>query len=157
MKTTKPPPGRPPKHGARALERLLQQNKLDKRTRTAKLLQSIANDLAADAGGWAHLTAREKLLVERCAAQALIVASLEGWVFQQASLIDAGGEMLGVLRKGYTAHVAALARNLVALGLKPNTAKKLPTLGEYLASRQSGAESDAPAAGSPSPQPSGDR
>ena len=136
--------GRKPLHGTRALERVLNANGLDQRTVTARLLRMIEGDLIADAGGEANLTNRERLLIRRCAAQALILESIEAFVFGQPSLLTETHELLPVLRKGYIGHVNALRHNLVALGLKPDRAETLPTLGEYIAARSEQAAGNGP-------------
>jgi hypothetical protein len=115
----------------------LNKNLLDGRTTTARLLRIIEQDLAADAGGSEYLTNRERVLLRRCAAQVLILESIEGFVFQQASLLTEGNELLPILRKGYVAHVNTLRLNLLALGLKPDRADKLPSLHDYIASKAS--------------------
>ena len=141
--------GRPSKHGSRALVRHLTQNRLDQRTTTARLLRMVAEDLADDAGGWASLTNREKVLVDRCAAQIVILQSVENWVLRQPSLLESDGALLAVLRRGYLGHLNTLRLNLVALGLRPGRADKVPTLEEYLAARDNGtAGSDGPVPGS---------
>src|SRR5262245_8914317 len=71
------PTGRSPKHGARALSRHLAAGTLDGRTWVAKQLKDVRLELAADAGGLEHLTARERILIDRCAAAVLIVSSIE--------------------------------------------------------------------------------
>jgi hypothetical protein len=134
--------GRPPKHGARLLERVLWQNKLDKRTGVAKLLASIENDLAADRGGWPSTSAAEKILIGRAAFLALVCSSIENWLLRQPELV-VKGELLGPLKKGLTTHQANLTRALSALGIK-SSAPKLPTLEEYLSTRRNGSGADTP-------------
>lgn len=133
------PPGRPPKHGARLLERVLRENRLDKRTGVAKLLASIENDLAADRGGWPSTSAAEALLIRRAAFLALVCSSVENWLLRRPDLV-VNGELLGPLKKGLATHQANLTRVLSALGIKSNT-PKVPSLEEYL--RQRGAASAA--------------
>lgn len=125
------PPGRPPKHGARLLERVVRENRLDRRTNVAKLLASIENDLAADRGGWASTSAAETLLIRRAAFLALVCSSVENWLLRQPELV-VKGELLGPLRKGLATHQANLARVLSALGIK-SSASKVPSLEDYLA------------------------
>lgn len=127
---------RPPKHGSRQLERLIRENALDGRTKTARMLRMIADDLAEDAGGWTRLTNREKLLIDRTATAAVIMQSIEGWVLTQPGPVDEKGDLLNVLRRGYLAYLAQVTRCLVALGLKPDRADRGPTLEEYIASRE---------------------
>lgn len=135
--------GRPPKHGARMLERLLQTNQLDRRTRTAQLLEAIRADIADDAGGWDRLTTRERILVDRIAAETLLCSAMENFALGQPSPITEGGELLGVLRKSYTAHSANLARMLAQLGLRPERTAKVPELREYIAASAQNGHQDA--------------
>jgi len=125
--------GRPPKHAGRLLSRVLRRNQLDKRTRTAKLLQRIADDLAADRGGWANVSATEEIAIRRAAFLAVLCASIEQWCLGQADVI-VDGELLGPLKKGLATHQANLIRTLAALGFRPERTK-LPTLNEYLSAR----------------------
>lgn len=137
--------GRPPRDGSRLLQRVLNENALDQRTQTARALRAIRDDLAADAGGWDHVTSRERLLIERCAAQALIVAAIEAHVFGQPSVIGQDGALLPSLAKGYTAHVQSLARMLTSLGLRPDRADRTPDLQTYMQERKRAAEAAATA------------
>lgn len=113
------PPGRAPRHGSRALARLLKANELDRRTRTGKMLSALEHDLASDAGGLDALTARERMLLKRCAAQALIISSIEAWAFGQATILDADSGLLPVLAKSYLGYCNSLRRSLESLGLRP--------------------------------------
>ena len=127
-------PGRASRHGSRALARLLaDQGALDGRTWIARQLREIRADLAADAGGPERLTARERILIDRIAAAVLICSTIEAHVFASEAPITDAGELLPILRKGYTAHVQSLSRMLQALGLRPERAERLPSLNEYLA------------------------
>lgn len=135
--------GRPPKDASRLLERVLRENSLDQRTATAKALRALRDDLAADAGGWENVTSRERLLIERCAAQALIIGAIEAHVFNQPSVITADGALLPSLLNGYVTHVQSLSRMLQALGLRPDRAAKLPDLATYLADRAANAQNTA--------------
>jgi hypothetical protein len=127
------PPGRPPKHGARLLERVLRENRLDRRTATAKLLARIENDLANDRGGWPSVSAAQALLIRRAGFLALVCSSVENWLLKQPALV-VKGELLGPLKKGLATHQANLARVLAALGIEAS-ASKVPTLEDYLSRR----------------------
>lgn len=111
------------RHGARSLARHLAAGSLDQRTWVARALRDLRLELAADAGGYEHLTARERLLIDRCAAATLICSTIEGHVFSAADrLVDDAGELLPILRRGYVSHVQSLSRMLQALGLRPDIA-----------------------------------
>ena len=63
---------------------------LDRRTWVAKEIDTITDALCADRGGESHVTAGEKLLVERIAAEVLICRAIEAWALHQA--VDHRGE-----------------------------------------------------------------
>jgi hypothetical protein len=132
------PPGRPPKHYVRWLSRQLKEAGFDGRTQQAKALQSIANDLADDAGGWANLTSREIMLVRRTAALLLLCETIEHHVFSQQNPFTETGELLNVLAKNYIAYSNTLRLNLLALGLKPPRPDAMPSLQDYIASQAGG-------------------
>jgi hypothetical protein len=135
------------KHGARGLARYLAANQIDGRTWIGRALTTLRTELAADAGGFEHLTVREQLLVDRTAACALILQSIEAWVLAQPAPI-VNGELLGVLRKGYVSHLAQFTRCLQALGLRPDKLDKALDLPTYIAEydRKRAAAAAAPAA-----------
>jgi len=133
----KNPPGRKPKHGSRALARAIEANKLDRRTRPAKLRQQAANLMAEDAGGWPNLNNREV---------ALIWTTASVWVLLNlrldALLAGEGNEDQGSL-KWLVALLNSFRRNLEVLGLKPERVEdRIPTLEQYLASRSASSPSD---------------
>jgi hypothetical protein len=72
------------------------------------------------------------MLVDRCAAAALICSTIEGHVFGADRLVDDAGELLPILRKGYVTHVQSLSRMLQALGLRPDRTPKTPSFAEYV-------------------------
>lgn len=127
--------GRPMRHGPRALERRIKQNALDGRSRTAKALAEVGDALAGDRGGWSNVTAAERLLIERVAAETLFCRAIESWALRQPEIITSNGDgpkLLAPLAKGYTSHLGALTRALQALGLRPDKVDRLPSLQEYL-------------------------
>ncbi|MGD0950040.1 MAG: hypothetical protein ABSA52_21765 [Candidatus Binatia bacterium] len=143
------PPGRPPKHYARWLARRLKENGLDGRTGPAKLLKMRADELADDAGGWPNLSNRECVLVQRTAALILLCETIEGHVFSQTTPFTDSGELLAVLSKNYIAYSNTVRLNLLALGLKPDKAPRVPTLEEYLAAKAGGGNGTPGSAGGP--------
>ncbi|MBX3024431.1 hypothetical protein KF840_05925 [bacterium] len=139
--------GAPLKSGARSLARHIAAGSLDRRTWIARALADLRQDLAADAGGLDRLTARERLLIDRCAAAALICSTIEGHVFGHADrLVDNAGELLPILRRGYVTHVQSLSRMLQALGLRPDRTVDVPDLDAYLRDRAAPAAAPAEAA-----------
>lgn len=126
------------KHGARALSRHLAAGSLDGRTWVARALAAIGDALADDRGGWTNVTAAERLLIERCAAETLFLRAIEAWALRQLELIVNDGDgprLLAPLAKGYTSHLSALTRALQALGIRPDKVERLPDLREYLDER----------------------
>jgi hypothetical protein len=142
-------PGRQPKHSGRALARHIAAGTLDGRTWIAKALRDIRQELADDAGGLDRLSARELLLLDRCAAAGLICMSIEHHVFATDKPITDAGELLPVLRRGYVTHVQSLSRMLQALGLRPDPTEKAMSLHEYLEMRNAEAEEAASAQSAP--------
>jgi hypothetical protein len=130
QKQAQNPRGRQPKHGSRALERVLKENLIDQRTTTARMLRQIREDLAADAGGEAALSNREKMLIDRSASILLICSSIETWAFSQKDLLT-NGALPDVLSGHYLAYANSLRLNLVSLGLKPTRPDSEPSLHEY--------------------------
>jgi hypothetical protein len=123
--------GRPATHGSRQLDRLYAQGQLSDTGDIADALAEIRNELAADRGGWSHVSAGDKLLIERCAAATIILRLIEWWVYRQPGIIiegQDGARLIGPLAKGYTSHLAALTRALSALGIHPDKVKGLPDL-----------------------------
>jgi len=120
------------KHGSRALERLLRENALDRRTKTAQQYHALQDALAEDRGGWGNCTAAEKILIERTAALTLVCRTIELFVIKRG-ILDAAGMLAPVLAKGYTSHAAALTRALVALGLRPDLVERLRDAGTIAA------------------------
>lgn len=100
------------------------------------MLREVADSLAEDAGGWPHITNREKVLIERTAALVAILSSIERYIFRQRSLIDQQtSDLLPVLSQRYIAFSNTLRLNLLALGLKPGRPNEIPDLQNYLASK----------------------
>jgi hypothetical protein len=132
--------GPPPKHGVRQLTRLIKENALDRRTKPARLLQTVANDLAADAGGWQYLTHRERLLIRNLAAVSVVVQTIEGYALQDNPLPD--GQLLPVLARNYLGYCNTLRLGLAELGLRPARPEKDVTLQDYLRAREAGTEAE---------------
>src|SRR5262245_7843157 len=77
------PPGGPPKHGFRAIERLLRQHGLavlDQRGTLARELRAWRDSLADDLGG--DPSVAQATIIERVAAKRLLVGSLETFIVQ---------------------------------------------------------------------------
>ena len=125
------PGGRPGKHGARSLARVLRGNELDARTAVARDFYAAQDALADDRGGWSNVTAAERMLIEVSAAELLIVRAMFAWAARQPSIITEtaeGPRLLGPLAKGFTSHAGALTRALGALGIRPDKVDRLGTV-----------------------------
>jgi hypothetical protein len=137
--------GRPTTHGTRQLERRWREQKLD--PATVKILRALVDDIAEDAGGAAHLTTRELWLAECAAFCQFVIGQAMDFLIRRGSVVDDDGQFHPILGQYLVAWMNALRLNLVALGLRPDRADKVPSLEEYLRARQS------TAATSPSPAP----
>jgi hypothetical protein len=122
---------RPPKHGARQLERLLKSNGLDRRTLTGRHHRELIDALAAERGGWGNLTVGERLLIERAASLALICRTIETYVFNAG--VMQGNELAPVLARGFATYSENLRRCLLALGLKPDVVERLEDIDAHAA------------------------
>jgi hypothetical protein len=127
--------GRPPKHGARMLGRLLRDNKIDQRLQVARLLKIQRDLLVDDAGGLANISNRELLLIEKTATLAVIMSAMENWAFKEKP-INPEGALLNVLAQNYIGYSNALRNNLTALGLKPTKPSSDIDLQDYLKQQQ---------------------
>lgn len=148
------PPGRKPSHKVRGVERRWRAGTLDGRRRETKQIEAIADDFAADAGGWSHLTNREVALIHTAAFSAWVCQQTATWALRRdGGIIAADGTVPAVLGKVFVAYSNTLSRTLERLGLRPDRADKLPTLESYLRERtpgaQNGTQAHAPSATQP--------
>jgi len=157
-KSGTPAPGRPPKHGSRALSRFVRENKLDRRTWLSRFIEQAECIIAEDQGGLDKLTRREAMLVTLAANQ-WVEWQLVQWHRQQASL---RGELTHESDKYYLAMVNSLRRTLETLGLRPERVEnRISTLEQYLAAKAAeekatpgsagGSQSNEPTRDSPNP------
>jgi hypothetical protein len=141
-------PGRPPKHGARALERFLKQNRADGRSKLAIARQDVANGLAEDRGGWPRLSNAEAILVRHAADLVLLTDTIAHYVLRSGTPFGPDGDLLPVLKRSFIGYSNCLRRALAELGLRA-VASEPQSLAEYLRAResasraQSGPQSDA--------------
>jgi hypothetical protein len=136
-------PGRPLKHGARALARFVRERRLDRRTWLARAIEQTEHVLATDAGGFEACSHRDRLRI------ALIAGVWVEWQLiawnRQHKLIK--GESTTETDKYFIALTNSTARLLEAI---PDRVKEhLPSLDEYLRGRQaaSNGSPDAPTPG----------
>src|SRR5215467_10894238 len=127
------PPGRPPTHGFRALERLLRQHGLavvDGRSTLGRELAYWRQCYADDLGG--DPSAAQATVIERIAAKRLMVGALETFILSAPStlLVKERAYLVNMYRQMSD----SLRADLVTLGLE-RRAKEAPTLAEYLAAK----------------------
>ena len=142
IKPRRNPPGRRAKHAGRAIARVSRKNLWDRRTAIFRERCDIANGIVDHFfGGWEHVGALDRL-VWAAADVSIILDSISGYVARRGPITPAG-ELLPVLRKGFIAYQNALRLHLQALAELGRTRRdKVPTLQEYLASRQTAAQGD---------------
>src|SRR5215470_1481756 len=110
------------KSGSRQLERLLKTHQLDKRTRTARDKTELLDAIGADAGGWANLTARERIVAEvgvdaLLIARAIVNHAFTNGLFEQGA---DGMQLTPAVAKGFATYQGVATRALVALNLRPD-------------------------------------
>lgn len=131
--------GRKPTHKVRGIERRWRAGKLDGRYRETQQIEALADDFAADAGGWAYLTNREVALIHTAAFAAWVCQATAVWALRRdGGPINPDGTVPAVLGKTFVAYSNTLGRTLEKLGLRPDRADKVPSLPEYLASKKNG-------------------
>lgn len=136
----------PTKHGVRRLEDQHRLGALDDAAE-ARVAELVAH-YAEDAGGLAALSNRELSVLRDVAVCDLIIAEAFKWAHGRGEIIDAAGQLLPVLGKNLLAYLNTKRRGLEALGLRPETAEKVPPLSEYLKAK---ASPPAPAPNAPAP------
>ncbi len=120
---TKPPKRRvrvPAKPVVKARLRTLAD--LDRRTKAAQEAFQLRDDIADDLGGWDHLSAMQKALVENTAVL--------GAMLRDTAAAYLSGEEVD--RNEYMALTNAQRRLLADLGLERRTKNVTPKLGDYI-------------------------
>ena len=125
------------RHGLNALKARVKVRGLmaiDRRTAAARALLAWRDELLADLGGREAVSAQQMALVEVATRTKLYVDSLDTWLMEQSSLVNARKRaVLPVLRER-TQLADALARYLVQLGLERRQPPTL-TLEAYLSGK----------------------
>ena len=109
-------------------------NAVDGRSALAIAARDWRAGLIADRGGPDEISTATKALIELAVRQWLIVESIDGWLFQQPSLINRRSRVLYPVVVQRQAASDALARLLGQLGLERRQAKEVD-LKTYLAQR----------------------
>ena len=112
----------------------LDMGKVDRRYRVFRVLAEWRESLLLDLGGQENLSTQQVAIVDLAAKSKLLLDSLDAWLLQQPSLINARKKsVLPVLRERQQL-VDSLARILGQLGLE-RKAKPVPTLAQYVGER----------------------
>ena len=119
---------------------------IDRRTVTAQALLAWRTELLADLGGETAVSAQQLTLVEVAVRTRLYVDSLDAWILEHGSLVNARRRAVHPVVRERQQLVDSLARLLGLLGLHRRRPKTVD-LSTYLRTRYSGAE------GSPSLEP----
>ena len=109
------------KHGG--FSRQVHRKYADARFREAKQLNAIIDELKADLGGDENLTASHRILLANIRSKLVVIFQVSIYIIEQESVIK-DGELLPVLRKGFTTYSESLRRDLEALHSAP---KKPPS------------------------------
>lgn len=136
----RPKLGRSPKHGSRALVRLIRQGKLDRRTRPAKRIEEMVDLIAEPWGGRDRMLGIDQLRARTAAG--MLVAS-EPWLQRIA---ERGAE--GATDKNVLAVLNGAMRILDSLSEQARRAvvADAPSLAEYLEQHATDAAQDRPGA-----------
>ena len=123
------------RHGHNALKARVKVRGLtaiDKRTAAAQALLAWRRELIADLGGEDAISAQQRALVELAARTRLYVDSLDAWIMEQRSIVNARKRAVHpvVLQRQQLAD--ALARYMTQLGLE-RKAREVRDLKSYLA------------------------
>ena len=125
------------RHGLNALKARVKVRGLgaiDRRTAAAQALLAWRRELVADLGGEDSISAQQRALVELAARTRLYVDSLDAWIMEQPSLVNARKRAVHPILLQRQQLADALARYMTALGLERKS-KGVMDLKSYLAER----------------------
>ncbi len=125
------------RHGLNALKARVKVRGLqaiDRRTAAARALLSWRRDLLQDLGGEEAVSAQQRSLAELVARTKLYVDTLDAWILEQPSLVNARKRALLPVVVQRQQLADSMARMLSLLGLE-RRAKPVPKLEEYIAGR----------------------
>jgi hypothetical protein len=127
-------------HGLYALQRRVKERGLraiDGRSAVGRALSQWRSDLIRDLGGEASVSTQQSALVDLAVKSKLLLDSIDGWLLQQRSLVNARKRALLPVVRERTQLADSLAKYLTLLGLE-RRAKPLPTLQDLLAQGKDG-------------------
>jgi len=133
-------------HGLTTMKRAIKtlgNRAIDRRSKVGKALEAWRGELIADLGGQDTISAQQQTLIELAVRTKLLVDSIDAWLLQQGSLVNARKRTVYpvVLQRQQLAD--GLARYLSQLGLE-RRAKPAKSLAEVLSG--SARKGDHPAA-----------
>src|SRR5262249_57125715 len=126
-----------PRHGLNGLKARVKVRGLqaiDQRTAAAQALLGWRRDLVEDLGGEAVVSAQQRALVEAAVRTRLYVDSLDAWILEHGSLVNARRRALHPVVRERQQLVDSLARLLGLLGLERRQPKAVD-LSTYLNDR----------------------
>ena len=127
------------RHGLNALKARVKVRGLgaiDERTAAAQALLAWRRELVADLGGEDSISAQQRALVELAARTRLYVDSLDAWIMEQPSLVNARKRAVHPILLQRQQLADALARYMTQLGLERRV-KEVRDLRTYLAEHAS--------------------
>jgi len=127
------------RHGLNALKARVKVRGLgaiDERTAAAQALLAWRRELVADLGGEDSISAQQRALVELAARTRLYVDSLDAWIMEQPSLVNARKRAVHPILLQRQQLADALARYMTQLGLECRV-KEVRDLRTYLAEQAS--------------------
>ena len=127
------------RHGLNALKARVKVRGLgaiDERTAAAQALLAWRRELVADLGGEDSISAQQRALVELAARTRLYVDSLDAWIMEQPSLVNARKRAVHPILLQRQQLADALARYMTQLGLERRV-KEVRDLRTYLAEQAS--------------------
>jgi hypothetical protein len=123
------------RHGLNALKARVKVRGLtaiDMRTAAAQALLAWRRELTADLGGEEAVSAQQRALIELAVRTRLYVDSLDAWIMEQPSLVNARKRSVHPVVLQRQQLTDALARYMIQLGLERKT-KEVRDLKSYLA------------------------
>ncbi len=126
------------RHGLNALKARVKVRGLqaiDRRTAAARALLAWRAELTADLGGEDAISTQQRTVVELAATTKLYVDSLDAWIMEHGTLMNARKRAVLPVVKDRMQLADALTRYLTALGLQRRT-KQVQDLGSYLAEKK---------------------
>jgi hypothetical protein len=107
---------------------------IDRRTAAARALLDFRRDLICVLGGEVDLSPQRRRLIDMTARAALLLDHVDAWIAEQRTIVNQRSRALFPIVVQRTQLADHLARLLDKLGLE-RVPRKVPSLSEYLATR----------------------